>query len=159
MNEHTPFLQWITHPVALLSIMLCGWMAVAFGKAYQKTHRRRYLWDCLVYMFFPAFFYSLYIFIGPISVYTSVSCSMGFMAGLLMRKKHEKRYFEYLNTRSILLFRNPDNVPLAPEIGVHPEKGLFVPHAMPSQQIYIKQGIFLLLGVAFIIAISVLYFR
>ena len=153
MIEHTSFLYWITHPATILSIMLYGWVALAFGKAYRKVHRLPYLWDSLVCLFFPVIFYSLYIFIGHSSAYTSVACSMGAVAGYLTRTKHEKQYFEYRNTRSIMLFRDPDNVPLAPEIGVHPEKGLFVPHATPSlsaQDSQTRKILSILIGIALI---------
>ena len=143
MNEQHWFFEWLISPVTLISLTLCIWIAFAFGKAYKKTGRSIYNKHKSVYIFItvlPISFIKIFIF-------------------ALLIKSSSKSYFEYRNFSSIMLFRDPDNVQLPPEIGVHPEKGLFVPHAPPTQQIYIKQGVFLLIGVVFIIAISVLYFR
>lgn len=142
MAEQHWLFEWLISPVTILSIVFCTWIAFAFGKAYKKTGRSIYNKHKSVYIFIallPISFIKIFIF-------------------ALLIKSSSKSYFEYRNFSSIMLFRDPDNVQLPPEIGVHPEKGLFVPHA-PAQQIYIKQGVFLLIGVVFVIAISVLYFR
>ena len=159
MIEHTSFLYWITHPVTIFSLVIYGWMAFAFGKAYRKIERKRYLIDGFKYLFILPFQYFLYIILGSVVISISLGTHIYVALSLLTTTNYDKRYFEYVSIRSIMLFRDPDNVQLPPEIGVHPEKGLFVPHAPPTQQIYIKQGVFLLIGVVFVIAISVLYFR
>ena len=137
MNEQHWFFEWLISPVTLISLTLCIWIAFAFGKAYKKTGRSIYNKHKSVYIFItvlPISFIKIFIF-------------------ALLIKSSSKSYFEYRNFSSIMLFRDPDNVQLPPEIGIHPEKGLFVPHATPSlsaQDSQTRKILSILIGIALI---------
>ena len=153
MIEHTSFLYWITHPVTIFSLVIYGWMAFAFGKAYRKIERKRYLIDGFKYLFILPFQYFLYIILGSVVISISLGTHIYVALSLLTTTNYDKRYFEYVSIRSIMLFRDPDNVQLPPEIGIHPEKGLFVPHATPSlsaQDSQTRKILSILIGIALI---------